>query len=69
MPSHLTPSEPPPPDIPSELATEMPPPLFEAPTSADIITPSVSDIHIMLIVGLVVVVGIVAFLFLRKRKK
>ncbi len=68
MPSHLAPSEPPPPDIPSELSTEMPPPLFEAPTSA-ITTPSVSDIHIMLIVGLVVVVGIVAFLFLRKRKK
>lgn len=68
MPSHLTPSEPPPDMTPeSELATEMPPPLFSS--IEEQIARPIDDIHTMLIVGTIIVVGIIAFIILRRRRK
>lgn len=48
------------------------PQLTDVPTSAvptNILSPLISDIHIMLIVGTIIVVGIFAFIFLRRKKK
>jgi len=44
------------------------PPIIDEPIPTDITSPSVTDIHIMLIVGLLIAIGIVV-LVIRKRRK
>ena len=69
MPSHLTPSEPPPDISPeSELATEMPPPLFSS-IQEQLPRSTIDDIGVMIIVATVIVAGILVFIVLRRRKK
>jgi len=62
MPSHLGGQAP-------ASSIEMPPPLFEEPTTAVVTPPLISDVHIMLGIGIIIVAGILIFIIKRRSRK